>query len=77
MVDGIEFITDAIIGAIAAVLSLLPQHELGNPLDNNRVLGAVNYFLPLGIVTAGFSGIMTAWIAYRVYQWLVATANVE
>lgn len=76
--DAIEFIFDVFVEALNVMASVLPSDSVdGSGTIDGGILGAVNYVIPLGGITAQFSLLMTAWIAYRVYQWLLGFAKMD
>ncbi len=80
ILESVEFILTIILGAVNAVLSLLPQDPTGGiPKGGlmNNALDWANYLLPIGPLFAEFSLIMVAWILYRVYQWLLGFAKAD
>lgn len=80
IVESVEFVLDAILGAVNVVLGLLPQDPTGGIPDDgivNNALDWANYLLPIGPLFAEFTLIMTAWILYRLYQWLLGFAKAD
>lgn len=76
VVEAIEFVLDAFLGIIAVILSILPTADLGDPNLDGGALGTLNYFLPVSLMVTTFSTIMTAWIIYLIYQWMLKWAKV-
>lgn len=75
-VDAFELVLSVLINAANVALALLPTAELGGePNIQNGVLGLFNYVLPVGPLMAEFTLLMTCWILYRVYQWLLKWAK--
>lgn len=76
MIDAVELVLTVIFTAANAVLWLLPTAAIGRPQLDTGVIGALNYILPMGEMVAVFGVLMVAWIAYRVYQWLLKLSGV-
>lgn len=77
MVEAGEFFIDALGAIVNAVLWLLPTVALPDPNVDSGVLAALNYVLPISLLTGVFSAIMLAWILYRVYQWVLRWGKAE
>lgn len=77
MLEVVEFILTALIVAVNAVVSLLPNDPTGEASAPSGAIAIFNYFIPMGAIVGQFSLVMTAWILYRLYQWLLRWAKAE
>ncbi len=75
VIESCEFVLTAIVLAINVMLLVLPTFALEEPKMDSGVVGFLNYFIPLTMLTASFTAIMTAWILYRIFQWALKWAK--
>ncbi len=78
VVEGFELVLDVIIGTINLFLTLLPKDPGASAeMIDSQIIMAFNYVVPMGLIMAEFGFLMGAWIAYRIYQWLLAWGKVD
>ena len=73
----IDFILTIFIVSVNAVVSLLPNDPTDAPHPIGGALGMLNYFIPMEFIVSQFGLLMTAWILYRVYAWVLRWAKAE
>lgn len=72
VVDAFEFILSVLIGAVNVALGLLPtMAATERPQLTGGVLGTFNYIIPFSGLALQFGALLVAWVAYRVFQWLL------
>lgn len=78
VVEGVELILEVVIGMINLFLTLLPN-DPGASADmvDSQIVKAFNYVVPMPLIMAEFGFFIGAWIAYRIYQWLLAWGKVD
>lgn len=79
ILDVLDFLLSVVIQAVNIAISILPNDPTNTDGDaiGGGVLGTLNYFVPLGVIVGQFGLIMTAWILYRLFQWLLRWAKAE
>lgn len=78
MLTVVDLILSALILAVNAIVWLLPNDPTGEAGSiDGGILGALNYFVPVGFIVGQFGVIMIAWMLYRLYQWLLRWAKAE
>lgn len=73
----LDFVISALIIAVNAIVVLLPNDPTDEAQAPGGPLGMLNYFIPMEFIVSQFGLLMTAWIIYRLYQWLLRWAKAE
>lgn len=76
--DALDFLLTGAVLLVNLALAVLPAAAVArtDPLDG-KMLGTLNYFIPIGMIVSQLGVFIVAWGLYRFYQWLIRFAKAE